>query len=320
MLSSFPSPQDATPDRAPRGTFWIDLVQPTTEEIARIKQEFGLAIPSRAQLEEIESSSRLRVEGNILFLSMPLSGQHEALDAPPAPLGFVLSPDLLVTVRYSELASFTKVRKYVSGHSRCYDSTSTFATLIEEMVDFEADFLEKIAADLGGISRQVVRRSDVRAPRGLKLNRLFREMLTIVGNAGEQLSQIRESLTGLQRIIGFSAETAGQWLHPEILTRLKTIRRDLVSLADFETHLSGKTQFLLDAILGLINIEQNDIFKVLTIASVVGIPPTLIASMYGMNFHNMPELSWPWGYQYGLGLILISTLIPILWFKWRSWW
>ena len=82
----------------------------------------------------------------------------------------------------------------------------------------------------------------------------------------------------------------------------------------------GKTEFLLDAILGLINIEQNDIFKVLTIASVVGIPPTLIASMYGMNFHNMPELSWPWGYQYGLGLILISTLIPILWFKWRSWW
>jgi magnesium transporter len=320
MLSSFPSAQDATPDRALPGTFWIDLVQPTPEEIARIKHEFGLTVPSRAQLEEIESSSRLRVEGNILFLSMPLSGQHEAVDTAPAPLGFVLSPELLVTVRYSELASFTKVRNYVSGHSRCYDSTSTFATLIEEMIDFEADFLEKIAGDLGGISRQVFQRGDVHSPHGLKLNRLFRKMLAVVGNAGEQLSQIRDSLTGLQRIIGFSAETAGQWLHPEILTRLNATRRDLASLADFETHLSGKTQFLLDAILGLINIEQNDIFKVLTIASVVGIPPTLIASMYGMNFHNMPELSWPWGYQYGLGLILISTLIPILWFKWRSWW
>jgi magnesium transporter len=320
MLSSFPPAQDATPDRALPGTFWIDLVQPTTEEIAHIKHDFGLTVPSRHQLEEIESSSRLRVEGNVLFLSMPLSGQHETVEAAPAPLGFVLSPELLVTVRYSELGSFTKVRNTISGNSRCYDSTSTFATLIEEMVDFEADFLEKIAADLGGISRQVFRRGDIHAPRGLKLNRLFREMLAVVGNAGEQLSQIRESLTGLQRIDGFSAETAGQWLHPEILTRLKTIRRDLASLADFETHLSGKTQFLLDAILGLINIEQNDIFKVLTIASVVGIPPTLIASMYGMNFHNMPELSWPWGYQYGLGLILISTLIPIVWFKWRSWW
>jgi magnesium transporter len=79
-------------------------------------------------------------------------------------------------------------------------------------------------------------------------------------------------------------------------------------------------QFLLDAVLGFINTEQNDIFKVLTIASVVGIPPTFIASMYGMNFHNMPELSWHYGYEWGLFLIALSTILPIIWFKWRGWW
>ena len=112
----------------------------------------------------------------------------------------------------------------------------------------------------------------------------------------------------------------GQQLQPELRTRLKTARQDVASLVEFESHLSGKTQFLLDAVLGFINTDQNEIFKVLTIVSVVGIPPTLIASMYGMNFHYMPELSWRWGYAYGLTLIAVSTLIPIIWFKRRGWW
>jgi magnesium transporter len=121
---------------------------------------------------------------------------------------------------------------------------------------------------------------------------------------------VRDTLLGLQRIASFVSEAAHTWLPPDALTRLKTIIRDLLSLTDFETHLSDKVQFLLDAVLGFINTEQNEIFKVLTIASVVGIPPTLIASMYGMNFKNMPELSWSWGYQWGLLLIVISTGEP----------
>jgi len=106
----------------------------------------------------------------------------------------------------------------------------------------------------------------------------------------------------------------------DIEVRLKTVRKDVNSLTDFESHLAGKVQFLLDAILGFINTEQNEIFKVLTIASVVGIPPTFFASLYGMNFHNMPELNWTWGYAYGLTVIAVSTILPIAWFKWRGWW
>jgi magnesium transporter len=115
------------------------------------------------------------------------------------------------------------------------------------------------------------------------------------------------------------SDSARTWFPEEAHARLQTVGRDVRSLTDFETHLSDKVQFLLDAVLGFINTEQNEIFKVLTIASVVGIPPTLIASMYGMNFKNMPELGWAWGYPYGLTVIALSAILPLLWFKWRGW-
>ncbi len=319
MLSRYPASQGALPAGTRGAAFWIDLVEPTAQEIAQVESEYGVKVPARDQLEEIESSSRLRLQGNRLYLSMPLSAQHD-IDTAPTPLGFVLSPELLVTVRYSELQSFANVRECMGRDDRCFDSASTFATLLEEMIDSGADLLEKIASDLGRVSRRVFRREDPRTSRGLKLNRLLRDMLSAIGDDGEHLSQIRESLMGLQRIIGFTGDAGTQWLKQDIQGRLKTMRQDLASLTDFEAHLSGKVQFLLDAILGFINTEQNDIFKVLTIVSVVGMPPTLIASMYGMNFHNMPELGWSWGYEYGLGLIALATLIPILWFKWRGWW
>jgi magnesium transporter len=147
----------------------------------------------------------------------------------------------------------------------------------------------------------------------------LRDALVDVGLTGDKLSQIRESLLGLQRIAPFACEKAA-WIKPDLQTRLKTIERDIQSLDDFEVHLSNKVQFLLDAILGFINTEQNDIFKVLTIASVVGIPPTFFASMWGMNFKSIPEYNWAHGYAFGLSVIIISTVLPIAWFKWRGWW
>jgi magnesium transporter len=112
---------------------------------------------------------------------------------------------------------------------------------------------------------------------------------------------------------------AGEWLPADVKQRLETVRQDVASLSDYDAHLTNKVQLLLDATLGMINIEQNNIIKVLAIVSVVGIPPTLVASMYGMNFKNMPELDWAWGYPYGLAVIAISAILPVLWFKWRGW-
>jgi magnesium transporter len=299
--------------------FWIDLFNPTSDEIAQVAGESDIQVPSRHSLQEIETSSRLRAEGQVLYVSMPLTVQDEAAGFVPVPLGFILSPQVLVTVRYSEVHGFDPVEARVK-QGLDLGSTSAFAALIDSMVDFGADRLEKLSSDLAAVSATAFCPKGSPGQVDKRVARALRDSLNAVGTAGDQLSRIRESLLGLQRIIGFVLKMAADWLSPEKKTRLVTAQQDLSSLVDFEAHLSGKTQFLLDAILGFINTEQNDIFKVLTIVSVVGVPPTLIASMYGMNFHNMPELSWRWGYPYVLALIALSTLLPILWFKRRGWW
>jgi len=299
--------------------FWIDLLDPGPDEIARVAADYGVDVPSRESLQEIETSSRLRSEGQVLYASMPLAIEDQAAGFAPIPLGFILSPQLLVTVRFSEVHAFARVESLIERGLHL-GSAAAFCALIEGMVDFSADKLEKLSGDLAAVSARAFgpptasRQGDKRISGGL------RECLSAIGLAGDDLSRSRESKLGLQRIIGFVLKMATDWLSPDEKTRLSTAQQDIVSLVDFEAHLSGKSQFLLDAILGFINTEQNEIFKVLTIGSVVGIPPTLIASMYGMNFHDMPELGWRWGYPYGLALIAISTLLPILWFKRRGWW
>ena len=298
--------------------FWVDLFNPTAEETAQVEKEHGLKVPSRESLQEVERSSRLRAEGQTLYVSMPLALEYDAARFAPLPLGFILSPQLLVTVRYSEVHAIGQVQARIDKDPPA-GSAVAFAALIDGMVDFSADTLEKLSGDLAAISARAFGENSVSTTHE-RHARTLRESLTAIGIAGDHLSRIRESLMGLQRIVGFICDMAANWLAPEVRDRLTTQHQDLNSLVDFEAHLSGKTQFLLDAILGFINTEQNDIFKVLTIVSVVGIPPTLIASMYGMNFHYMPELGWRWGYPYGLVLIALSIISPILWFKRRGWW
>ena len=319
MLTKYPHSTKSR-DSSSAKSFWIDLLEPTEEEISQVNAEWRLKVPSRAQLEEIETSSRLRCEGAVLYLSMPLNVWPAADGVTAGPVGFVFSDKVLVSVRFAELRSFTRVAARAENDRDVSSSSAVFTALVEEMADAAADTLEKNAADLVTLSRETFRRSPPREPRATRLTRLLRERLVTLGNMGETLSQIRESLLGLGRILDFTGDKGREWLGKDIELRLKTVRQDLTSLSDFEEHLFTKIHFLLDAVLGFVNTEQNDIFKVLTIASVVGIPPTLIASVYGMNFHNMPELSWQWGYAYGLTLIALSTVIPILWFKRRGWW
>jgi magnesium transporter len=312
---------DAAAAKESRGSkaFWIDLLNPTAEEIAQVAADYGIAVPSRESLQEIETSSRLRALGQVLYVSMPLAIQDESAGFAPLPLGFVLSAQLLVTVRYSDVPAFGQVAAQVT-EKQAIGSTQAFCALIDGMVDFGADRLEKLSGDLAVVSARAFGRQTSSEQHDKRISQGLHECLKAIGIAGDQLSHSRESMLGLQRIIGFVLKMASDWLLPDEKTRLSTAQQDLVSLVDFQAHLSGKSQFLLDAILGFINTQQNEIFKVLTIVSVVGIPPTLIASMYGMNFHDMPELSWRWGYPYGLTLIALSILLPIFWFKRRGWW
>jgi len=299
---------------------WIDLLDPTPEEVEKVASGYGVRVPTREQLAEIESSSRLSREDDVLYLSLPVATIADDGMIVPSPMGFVLTDKLIVTIHFARLHTTSAILSRLESEKGKVSAPDVFAMVMEGMVDFGADQLESIAADLTKISQRVFRRTKGPQPDIKGMNRLLHDMLTAIGFAGEQLSQIRETLLGLQRIITYTLETCRTWKEQDFLNRLDTARHDLQSLIEHETHLSDKAQFLLDANLGFINTQQNDIFKVLTIVSVVGIPPTLIASMYGMNFHFMPELSWTWGYAWGLGLIALSTIIPMAWFKWRGWW
>lgn len=322
MLTAFPEAAAgaATAERP----HWIDLLDPTAEEIATVRARTGITVPSRAALEEIESSSRLRREGDVLYLSMPFAVHPGSGALRPESIGFVLAPQLLLTVRYEASRAFDHLMQRLRSGDEGLDSPAlVFLALIEEMVDVGADTLERLALQVATISREIFHGAApprVHERRSQRMNRLLRNTLRAVGALGETLSHIRETILGLQRIVDYAADSARATLGEANCARLASVRKDLGSLADFEAHLSGKVQFLLDAVLGFINTEQNDIFKVLTIVSVVGIPPTLIASIYGMNFHNMPEYTWRYGYQYGLALIAASTIVPMIWFKWRGWW
>jgi magnesium transporter len=229
----------------------------------------------------------------------------------------VLAPELLVTVRFEPLTAFDSFEHEARGNA-----DEMFVGLIEAVVDRLADVLEHIAAELDSLSHRLFRSRMIegggRRTRA-RQNADLRAILRRVGALGDLTSKIRDSLLGLSRIVPYVATMRGDDLPAPVKPRLDTLRYDIASLSDYDTHLLNKVQLLLDATLGLINVEQNDIIKVLTVASVVGIPPTLIASIYGMNFKDMPELAWSWGYPYGLRLIAISTIAPLLWFKWRGW-
>jgi magnesium transporter len=319
---------DASGAVYPPHAVWIDLEDPSAEEAQRVEAATEIRVPSRKALSEVENSSRLRRLKHGFSLSTPMI-TFDKLDSQLKPLGFVLTKDRLVTVRFHDLRAFAEVRKRIDdGDGPGTTSTEIFLLLMEELVDSLADALEEMGADLDSLSTRIfdfdVRSTaagEIRPPsqtprrRDLALRRILRG----IGRRGKALGKIRSSLLGLERIVPFVANECEQMLGEEQVPRFEAVRRDIVSLDEFEIRLSENVQFLLDATLGLISIEQNNTFRVLTVASVVGIPPTLIASMYGMNFKHMPELEWAYGYPYGLALILISAIIPIVFFRIRGW-
>jgi magnesium transporter len=298
---------------------WVDLWNPTQAEIDRACTDYRLNIPPREQLEEIEFSSRLQYEDGIFTLSVPVTPHYQGEQDVTSPLGFVLTGEILVTIRFARLHTFEAIIARVKRRKR--SAPDIFLVILEALVDYNADRLEELRAEAMAISQRIFHKEMQSDRRNIKkTNRMLRATLVEIGDMGERLSHVRETLLVLERAVPFVAENGDGWMEPPIKARLKMAGSDVQSLNDYEIHLTDKIQFLLDAALGFINTEQNDLFKVLTIASVIGIPPTFVASMYGMNFHNMPELSWAYGYQWGLFLIILSTVIPIAWFKWRGWW
>jgi magnesium transporter len=316
MLTFHPNGTGAG-ERPTAETVWIDLLNPTDSETRVIEDHTGIRIPTIDELSEIERSSRLFVDDRMLRLSAPVVINPDTDRPSLSPLGMILTPKLLITVRFEQLKAFADAAERGCPEGR--PAASAFTALLEALVDREADLLEGARAHLDEISMRVFHTPTSELRAAVRANEDLRALLRRLGRIGERVSIIRESLLAVGRAAAFAKETAGGWLDAEFKTRLAAVSQDVDSLNQFDEHLSGKVQFLLDAVLGLINIAQNDIFKVLTVASVVGIFPTLVAGWYGMNFHNMPEYNWAFGYQYGIGVIAASTILPLAWFKWRGW-
>lgn len=314
MLTACPASAD-TPERLYEAV-WIDLRSPTEEEIAAAEAAIGLKAPTRDDLSAIEQSSRLQRINQALYLSTPLMAGVEAPYL--SPVGFVLTEQHLLTVRFDKFVAFDTAAKHALEDQGPLTSLGVFTCVFESIVDRVADMLEAAAAELDGVSRGIFHPKNRR--RDANKSELFqRATLSKVGRIGERLSHIRDVLLGVGRIVPFVLEVRHAAPSDALAARLKAVRQDIVSLNDYEGHLANKVQFLLDAVLGFITISQNDIFKVLTVASIVGIPPTLMAGVYGMNFKFMPELNWHLGYPFGMAVIVISALIPLAWFKWRGW-
>jgi magnesium transporter len=301
---------------------WVDLVQPTAEEIAKVGAATGLRVPTEDEVSEIESSSRLAFESGAFYLSAPLvavdaDGEHRL-----TPVGFVLSPRVLLTIHFVPLAAFDAYRD--EAVARPPDSAEeALLRIFELIVDRAADNLERAGAACDELSRAAFgggRGHGKAAAKGtVKVAGKLSATLRRIGATAERVSRIRDELLGLRRI-GDYLEESGIAGAPRVnAMRLKGIEADIASLTDYEAHLWVKLQFLLDATLGFINIEQNEIVKTLTIASVVGIPPVLVAGIYGMNFRVMPELRWALGYPMALALIVVTGLLPLWWFKRRGW-
>ncbi len=314
MLSAYPA--DPSGGQSLSNRTWVDLLDPIEAERAAFESAFRLRVPTKDALGEIEATSRLRVENGALYMTAPVifaTGDEPWI---PLPTGFVLSKQVLMTVRFTRSAVFDAVAKECGAQAKL-EPTAAFVNLLEELIDHLADLLEGAGRDLDDASHVIFRQDS--AKQLSHETAMLRQLMLRTGRTSERMARIHYTLVCLDRMAKFTIDRAHDWLAPDMTARLQSVSSDIGSLVQFSEGLVSRVQLLQDAATGIINIDQNDVMKVLTIASVVGIPPVLVAGIYGMNFKNMPEYDWAWGYQWGLGLIVITALIPLLWFKWKDW-
>lgn len=307
----------AVGDAVPPEAVWIDLIEPTREEDRRVEDALGIEIPTREETRNIEPSEVLYVENGVRYMSARILCQSGTESPTLAPISFILKDHTLITVRYDEPRSF---QMFINRMGRPGAGTPSgdhvLISLFETVIDRAAEILRLTGERIDEASAMVF---DVNASRRADVD-TFRTTLQTMGMEGTRISKVRESLVSIERMLLFlSANTAGATLPDDLRAEVRTTLRDLQSLEDHATFLSNKIQFLLDAVLGLVSLEQNKIIKIFSVAAVVFLPPTLIASSYGMNFKNMPELEWQLGYPMALGMMVLSAICTYLFFKIKRW-
>jgi magnesium transporter len=300
-------------------TVWIDMLNPTRDEDVVVERALGIAIPTREEMAEIEASSRLYQEGGAHYMTAVVLHQPDMPTEPPTatPITFILAGGRLVTVRYAEPRGIkiflTRVQK---KDAPCMSGVAVLVGLLEAIIDREADRVERIQGEVDKLSQTIFGVKGGERTRSLR----FDVNIRTIGREGELTSRSRESLLTLGRLLTYLGQVMSErGDDKQLKARVKTANRDVQSLADHIGYLSTKITFLLDATLGMINNEQNTIIKIFSVLAVVLLPPTLVGTIYGMNFKHMPELDWAWGYPFALALMAVAAVLPWLYFRRKGW-
>ena len=293
---------------------WIDMLQPTPEETGAVEAALGIEMPTREEMREIEASARVYEESEAVYLtaSLPVNAETDAPEL--TEVSFILKGERLVTLRYAEPQPFKTLAQRLERQGGFEHGEGAFFWLVDAIVARLADLLERAAVDVDNLSAEVFRAADGERPDLVAA-------IARIGRAGQLSGRVRESLLTLNRILLFVGQTDSLpiAMRKDARTRAKSLNRDVYSLSAHADFVNNKVTFALDATLGLINIEQTKIIKIFSVLAMVFLPPTLIASIYGMNFEVMPELQWPLGYPFALVLMVISAVVPYAFFKRQGW-
>jgi magnesium transporter len=308
--------EPGSPLSIPESAVWIDLLEPTPEEEKLVETALRIDVPTREEMKEIETSNRLYEDGGAIYMTTTVAAQLDTDRPVSMAVTFILIGQRLVTNRYLDTKPFQQFIAYAGKHpAACQTPIAILAGLMEAFTERIADVLERVGADLDNLSGSIFARHGNGTPN----SRDLRSMIERIGFNGELNSKSRESLVSLGRLLMFVQQSAISGIKGEQRDRFRSISRDVTSLSDHASFLGTKVSFLLEATLGLINIEQNNIIKIFSIVAVMLMPPTLVASLYGMNFHFMPELDWHFGYPFAILLMIVSGIIPYVFFRRRGW-
>jgi magnesium transporter len=301
----------------PDNAVWLDLVKPSAAEDRAVERLAGIAVPTREDMQEIEISSRLYIENGARYMTATLMCQSDTDTPKTTAVTFILAGHRLVTVRYEDPKPFALV-EYKLGRICAPGITGeqVLMELLDAVIDRCADILERVGADVDQVSHEIFEPESERHGHAKR----YSQILITIGRKGDLTSKVRESLVSIGRLVAFlSAVIEGVKWTKDMREQLKTMQRDVASLTDHASYLSNKITFTLDAMLGVVNLEQNNIIKLFSVMAVVLMPPTLIASIYGMNFREMPELQWPHGYAFALFAMVLAAVVPYYIFKLKKW-
>lgn len=302
------------PDADLSAAIWIDLYRPQPEQAGRVAA-LGYEIPSLAEMEEIEISNRLYRVGKTEYMTVVLPGQTPEKGHIAAPVTFVLSETQLITIRHHAPRPFETFpdRADKSG-TGCTTPARLFLGLTEEIIGRLADLLEATGRSLDGVTRHLFGGDATRDAN------LLQQALEVVGREGELLGRIRLALLTMERaLVHYGQAVKTDKSNESIRAQEKARFRDIQALEVHADFLSARLANVTDTTLGMVNLAQNNTVRILSVVSALFLPPTLIASAYGMNFHDMPELGWDWGYPMALALMVLSALATYVFLKWKKW-